>query len=493
MTGRWPKLDRAALQGLPGRVVEQLSPHTEADPAAVLATFLAMAGAYIGDKPHVFAGDAEHPARLWPLVIGATADGMKGTSASAARRILRAADSTFDAGNVVGGLSSAEGLIERVRDPSGDPTNPDKAEDPGITDKRLIVVESEFAGVLARARREGNALSPLLRQAWDGGRLQTLTRRSTALTATGAHVVVVGHITPTELRLRLAEADVAGGLVNRFLPVLSRRSQRLASGGGAPEGVVDDLGQQLRTAKNAAASVGRVGRTPAAECAWIEAYPELTPAGVEEGPVAQVIARAVPQVLRLSLTFALLDCAAAVDVQHLEAALAVWRYVDASAEYLFGDQKANPDLDRLADFIAAAGDTGRTRQQVNADLFRGHRTAAQLDALIEELVDAGEVVEEQVPTEGRPAAVYRKPANKGEVAKELPEQRGDSPQLRATSRVPGTHQAPDLAADTTPADALATVRAGFPEAEVIAEHDRGSDAEREADRRRDAVFGRRSA
>lgn len=479
--GRWPTLDPASLQGLPGRVVDQLAPHTEADPAAVLVTFLATAGAYLGAKPHMFAGDVEHPARLWPLVVGATSDGMKGTSTAAVRRILHAADDTFDAAHVVGGLSSAEGLIERVRDASGDPDERDTG-DPGVDDKRLIVVESEFAGVLSRARREGNALSPLLRQAWDAGRLQTLTRRSTSLTSTGAHVVVIGHITPTELRLRLAEADVAGGLVNRFMPVLSKRSKRLPGGGGAPDAVVANLARRLRAAKDAASSVGRVGRTPAAERRWVEVYPDLTPEGVEEGPVAQVVARAVPQVLRLSLTFALLDCAAAVDVPHLDAALGVWRYVEGSSRYLFGDRKGNPDLDRLAAFIGAAGDAGRSRQQISVDLFRGHRSAVQLDALLGELLTAGEITEQLVPTEGRSAAVYRKPAKEGEEAKERRPPEEVTSQLRLPS--PIADEPPDVLAEAVE---LMAVRCG---GTVVERVDHRTDAQRQQDRRIDVAFGR---
>jgi hypothetical protein len=50
--------------------------------------------------------------------------------------------------------------------------------DPGITDKRLMVIEPEFASALAVADRPGNTLSPLLRKAWDGAKLNTLTKNS---------------------------------------------------------------------------------------------------------------------------------------------------------------------------------------------------------------------------------------------------------------------------------------------------------------------------
>jgi hypothetical protein len=42
--------------------------------------------------------------------------------------------------------------------------------------------------------REGNTLSPVIRNAWDGKTLQTLAKNS-PLRATGAHIGIVGHIT----------------------------------------------------------------------------------------------------------------------------------------------------------------------------------------------------------------------------------------------------------------------------------------------------------
>ena len=89
------------------------------------------------------------------------------------------------------GLSSGEGLIWAVRDPT--------AQDPGIGDQRLLVIEPEFASVLKASGREISTLSPTLRCAWDGRPLAILTRTAPAR-ATSAHIALIGHITQTELR-----------------------------------------------------------------------------------------------------------------------------------------------------------------------------------------------------------------------------------------------------------------------------------------------------
>ena len=150
------------------------------------------------------------------------------------RRILTAADSSFLGGNTESGLTSGSGLIERVRDPSGNDV-PAKQQHPGVDDKRLLVIEHEFGGTLRRASRDGNDLDERLREAWDGRPLSTMSRSANRLRATGSHIVVIGHITPSELRVRLGEStSVVGGTMNRFLPVLVRRSKRLPDGGGVP-------------------------------------------------------------------------------------------------------------------------------------------------------------------------------------------------------------------------------------------------------------------
>jgi hypothetical protein len=43
----WPTLGQGAFYGLAGEVAAGAAPYTEADPAAVLVTFLATAGCYL--------------------------------------------------------------------------------------------------------------------------------------------------------------------------------------------------------------------------------------------------------------------------------------------------------------------------------------------------------------------------------------------------------------------------------------------------------------
>ena len=62
----------------------------------------------------------------------------------------------------MGGVGSGEGIISELKDEQGVESK----------DKRLLIFESEFATVLRVMQREGNILSPILRQAWDCGELR---------------------------------------------------------------------------------------------------------------------------------------------------------------------------------------------------------------------------------------------------------------------------------------------------------------------------------
>jgi hypothetical protein len=197
----WPVIDEAAYYGLVGDIVRTIEPHTEADPVALLLQILILAGNVIGRSPYYQIESDCHRANLFAVLVGDSAKSRKGTSLGRVRAIAKVADETWSSERNRGGLSSGEGLIDAVRDQVQKYNVKEKQfeiSDPGVPDKRLMVVEPEFAGVLSVAERHGNTISQLVRQAWDSHKLQTMTR-SSQLSATDAHLSTVGHITVDEL------------------------------------------------------------------------------------------------------------------------------------------------------------------------------------------------------------------------------------------------------------------------------------------------------
>src|SRR5262249_29551071 len=167
----------------------------------------------VGNTPYFLIESDRHTANLFEALVGVSAKGRKGTSGSRVRAVAKIADQAWFMERSASGLSSGEGLIYAVRNPISKWNANRMIEaffDPGFMDKRLMVIEAEFAVALAAMERHGNTLSPVIRNAWDGHRLQTLTK-NLPLKADGAHISIVAHITETEARARLTRTDLANG------------------------------------------------------------------------------------------------------------------------------------------------------------------------------------------------------------------------------------------------------------------------------------------
>lgn len=411
----WPDpLAPEAFHGLAGDFVRLVEPATEADPAALLVQFLVAFGSLAGRSAYFEHEATRHGCNLFAALVGATSRGRKGTSWDWVRRVDAMADSTWAETRVLSGLSSGEGVIWAVRDPIEKTETPKatKAEphprprtlvvDPGVTDKRLLIVEGELAQAFRVLQRDGNTLSPTLRACWDSGTLRTLTKNSPAV-ATGAHVSIVGHVTAFELRKLLSEADSRNGLANRMLWVAVRRSKLLPDGGTVPDADLAPVAAATKAAAEASNRTGRIERSPAARDAWHAVYPALT--ADAPGLLGDATSRAEAQVLRLSLVYALLDCSRTIEPQHLLAALAVWEYCRASAAHIFGNATGDRVADRILDALTASPD-GLARDEIR-NLFDRHKGSRELDAALELLTGSGLAVADRRATAGRPATHWR--------------------------------------------------------------------------------------
>jgi len=405
---QWPDaLEPAAYHGIAGEFVRMIAPHTEADPTALLVQFLVAFGALVGRGPHYRVEGDEHHANLYVLMIGATAKGRKGTSWGRVREVFELIPGWKPH---VSGLSSGEGLKYHVRDPREETTTNRRGElvteqvDAGVPDKRLLVIETEFASALRAAKREANTLSATVREGWDSGDLRTLTKHD-PVTATGAHVCLVGHITADELRAELTATDSANGFANRFLFVAVRRSQLLPFGGEATNGGARQaFAQRLHALAELARSRQRIDMTGDARKAWTAVYPELSAGG--DGLHGAVTARAEAQVIRLALVYALLDGVEVIDVAHLLAALAVWTYCDATARYVFGARLGDRMADEIMQRLQRAGDGGLTRTEIR-DMFGRNLSADRIGAALDLLRRRGRATCEAVTTGGRPTELWR--------------------------------------------------------------------------------------
>lgn len=409
-----PLLDEKALHGVAGDFVCIVAPHTEADPAAILVQFLVAIGCYIGRRARYILSRDVHHSNLFCLVVGKTGyRGRKGMSWSEISHLLRELDEQFATLNKVSGLSSGEGLIAAVKDPEYELEKIRKdgrtvdthmvLKDPGVNDKRLLVVEPEFARTLKAAERDSSILSAVVREAYDTGNLGVLTKARTR--ATGAHISIIGHITPEELRTQLSSTQVANGWANRFLYVWAERSKRLPFGGNLEKDALQHVIKWLTTVREYASTLGQLEMDAGAKQVWETRYEALTPDQESPGPwrgqtglLDSVLGRADANPSRLALIYAVLDKSDQIRRCHLDAALAIWDYCDASARFIFGDAIGDETADSILRLLRASPN-GATRTDIR-DHFQKNKSSEEIKRALGVLQEHGRARMENHQTEG---------------------------------------------------------------------------------------------
>jgi hypothetical protein len=164
------------------------------------------------------------------------------------------------------------------------------------------------------------------------------------------------------------------------------------------------LAQRIAGDRRFALTVGEMKRDGEASDMWNEVYPVLSTG--RPGLSGALTARAAPMVLRFSLIFALLDCSKHIRAPHLEAALAIWEYADASVRSIFGDLTGDAIADRILAVIRSDGEQGR---RDISDLFGRNVNSSRIGQALELLLADGKVTSYKVEPEGlgRPTTYYR--------------------------------------------------------------------------------------
>jgi hypothetical protein len=400
-----------AYHGLAGEIVGALEPQSEADPVALLSQILVSFGNAIGRSAHFRVESDKHFLNLFADLVGDTSKARKGTSWGRARWLLEMADSEWTGKRILSGLSSGQGLIWNVRDlvmgrhkvmgkNKRIESIQEYEEDPGELDKRILIVEPEFAAVLKQIEQKENILSAIIRQAWETGNLRTLTtgRQQSPVKATNAHVSIIGHITIEELRRHLSTTEAASGFGNRFLWLCVRRSKCLPEGGQFVD--LSLFVSRLTEAISFAKSIGELRRDDDARALWHEVYPSLSEA--KPGLAGALTARGEAQTMRLACVYALLDMSIVVKAQHLIAALALWEYCERSVRFIFGDSLGDDVADEILSELRRR-QVGMTRTDISAQFDR-HQSTGRITRALGTLERFGLASSRpEMDTGGRPA------------------------------------------------------------------------------------------
>ena len=428
-----PKPVPEMFHGLIGEVAHAAAEGTEVNPVGAATVCLSYLSACAGRSVYFAVGNTWHRANLFTIHIGRTGRGGKGDALGLVSRIreqLEKVHSGDAPGYHGGGLSTREGLVMLVHDGYSQ----GKEEILPIDDKRLWVVEREFANVLHQARRDGNTLSACLRDCWDGQTIKPATK-SARVWATDPHIAIHANITPSEL-LELMEArELSNGFANRFLMVWSEGIGSVPFPALTPTETVNALAERLveviRFAKgNYPADKGsrQMGMTPSARAIYEKAYRGLRkPLGNEL--LTAVLERRAPYVLRLAMLFALADLTLLISEEHLKAALAWVRYATDTVRFVFAERagmevarRTEQNAEKLLGWLQERPD-GASLTEISVECFQRHASSDDIGAAIRHLLTTSPPAIEQMTREGtdrrsgRQPVFYRSTVNNANSAK----------------------------------------------------------------------------
>lgn len=418
-----PVPNRACLYGLVGEVACVGGEGTETNPYAIAANFMTYLSCAIGRGVYLPIGNTWHHTRLFCLHIGRSGRGRKGDALSLVMRLdqaIRQLNADFAPQIHRGGLSSREGLVALMHDGYKHV----RQEFAPINDKRLWVVESEFANVLHQGRREGNTLSAALRDCWDGVCLKPATK-SNRLYASHPHVCLSGAISPGELTGLMTARELTNGFANRFLVIWAERTQILPFPKPTSQDTVDDLAKRILKVlefvgadQHSCRDHLRMDLSAEAQWRYAQLYRSELNEDVGSELVNAMLERRAPMLLRIAMLFALTDLQNRVNVPHIEAAMAWMHYATATVRYVFVSAAEEAKMvqtinlsNKVLSFLQERGKA--TRSEISAECFKGRVQKMQIDACLDNLLEATppkicvQIIQRSVDAPGSQTRVYR--------------------------------------------------------------------------------------
>jgi hypothetical protein len=393
-----PRPDDACLYGLIGDIARAGGDTTEANPFAIALNALAYLSCCVGRGPYLPVGNTYHHARLFTMHVGRSGRGRKGDAVSIIHRIdmaLRQSDGHLAPQVHRGGLSSREGLAFLMHDGFKEGKNDLEA----IHDKRLWIVESEFANVLQQTKRDGNTLSAALRDCWDGVAIKPATKTN-RISASHPHVSLSAAVTPGELMSLMQARELSNGFANRFIAIYSERTTMVAFPQKPEQTVVDDLARRVADVLRFAGAERyaerdhmRMTLSPSAAAIYGELYMGELNRHDYGALVTGLLERRAPVLLRIAMLLALTDKTVVIEPGHIQAALAWVRYWVESVRFIFSSaaqedaqHKVAETAQKIVAFLQASGRQRRT--YITTKCFQGKLPKSRIDLALDELLQA---------------------------------------------------------------------------------------------------------
>ncbi|EJG0752770.1 DUF3987 domain-containing protein [Vibrio parahaemolyticus] len=358
-----PELRNEGFYGLAGKAALCLCDGFRALPELVFLSLLARIAASI-NKGNVIVkiGSQTTELRLNALLIMRTGGG-KGMGENRAQLLIERSKLFAKSGDESsplfarvheGGLSTTEGIVNELRD---DYQGKNGEIIHGIADKRLCVVEEEFANIFIKCRSSNSNLSTTIRKLFDGANVSPLTKHD-RISCTNPHVCIVGHITPREFISEVNAKDLFNGFSNRFITVLGIPKPAIAFPKELDANAIDAISAELSEAIEWCNDEQRT--LEMSECCrelWEPEFEIISDLGPHDSLEANLMVRAPHYALIISGLFAALDKSCILTVKHLKAALAWIDYWHDSIRYVFdteAEAEANKQRIENSELVLAA-------------------------------------------------------------------------------------------------------------------------------------------
>jgi hypothetical protein len=399
-------MDDAAFYGLAGEIVDIITGVSEPCREAILSQFMVAFGNILGRTLRCYQS-AEHHLNEFAVLVGKTSIGRKGSAWRALENLLRTLGDNWVLNRVRRSFQSGEAIVHAVRDAGMVPAGRGQRHDPGVSDKRLLILAEEFSRILTIGNRKGNTLFSTLRECFDAPEKLQTEGKIAPEEATGAHVSLIGHVTQDQLLQQLQNTENENGTTNRILWLVVHRSKKIPRPrwirwkAEYPH-IVQRLENIVQTFRNPNIPEREMSWSQEGQLEWDKFY--NIERGDQSGLLGQIIARTESHVLRLTMLYTALDCSTLMEPKHLRAAIAFWDYCERSAKWIFAEKTGNKIADKILwELRREAG--GILRDDISRKILSSNCPAVYLEMAFSLLVQLGlvRVQHERSKTRKKPA------------------------------------------------------------------------------------------
>lgn len=361
----------------------------EAADAFHFATFLQVFGCVLGRRLHVY-----HATRLYPnfynCLVGRSGLTRKDTTWSRGKAILdmlheSPEDDTDPLFKIVRGIRSYEGLLDELA---------------GERKVRLIQL-GELLSLLAKAKQDslGNVI-PALTELYDSPDLvNPPVHQKDVKPAREPFLSIMAGTTQAWLQKALTERDIYGGFANRWAYFYGLSKDPLPNPPKVDADKRAEIASQLNRVRCWAddLSEGEVAVADDANRLFEDYYTAYYRRCQQDGLIPTLIVRIQDFVWKIALLYAAADMSDTILTRHLEAAIAVGDYLEASVAEVFagfGTSGGKAKETKLIDFLKAQGQPVPER-----DVYRHlNMSAKELQDVVTPLLKIGLVKESYLPT-----------------------------------------------------------------------------------------------